>query len=196
MVTNPEAALEAAADIGYPVVVKADAESIAHKSDVGGVAINLKDGAMLRAAVEGMNEELGIDGLRFLIQRYLPGGREVILGAKAEEGLGHLIMFGIGGIFVEILKDVVFKLTPVTTAEAQEMFTSIQGAAILKGVRGEQGVHEHGLQEIILRLSQLVTDTPAIQEMDLNPILAFEDRVCVVDARISLGSSSQGASHD
>jgi len=111
---------------------------------------------------------------------------EVIIGAKAEEGLGHLVMFGIGGIYVEILKDVVFKIAPVTDVEAREMLSSIKGAPLLKGVRGQKGVDEEGIVELIQRISQLVTDLPAIQEMDLNPVIAYEDRVFVVDARISI----------
>jgi acyl-CoA synthetase (NDP forming) len=191
MAGSADEAVQAAADIGFPVVVKADSETIVHKSDAGGVAVNLQDGDAVRAAVEEMAGRLSAQDLRFFIQKYLPGGREVIVGAKAEKGLGHLIMFGIGGIYVETLKDVVFKLTPITTVEAEEMLSSIQGAPLLKGVRGEKGVDEEGIMAVIQRLSQLVTDLPMIQEMDLNPIIAYEDRVSVVDARILLASSWQ-----
>jgi acetyltransferase len=111
---------------------------------------------------------------------------EVIVGAKAEEGLGHLVMFGVGGIYVEVLRDVAFKLSPVTDAEARELLSSIKVAPLLDGVRGERGVDKEGLVKLIGRLSQLVTDLPAVQEMDLNPIIAYADRVCVVDARVSL----------
>lgn len=182
-------AVKAAAEIGFPVVVKADAETIVHKSDVGGVAVNLKDENAVRSAVEEMKKRLEIRDSRFFVQKYLPGGIEVIVGAKAEEGLGHVVMFGIGGIYVEVLKDVVFKLSPVTTVEAREMLSSIQTAPLLKGVRGEKGVDEEGIIEIIQRLSQLVSELPMIQEMDLNPVIAYEDRVFVVDARISVVSS-------
>jgi acyl-CoA synthetase (NDP forming) len=183
---NADAAEKAAAEIGFPVVVKADAEAIVHKSDVGGVAVDLKDRDAVRSVVEEMRGRLETGDLRFFVQKYLPGGLEVIIGAKAEKGLGHIIMFGIGGIYVEVLKDVVFKLTPVTTVEAREMFSSIQAAPLLKGVRGEKGVDEEGVIEVIQRLSQLVTELPMIQEMDLNPIIAYEDCVFVVDARISV----------
>lgn len=186
---NSEQAAKAATEIGFPVVVKADAEAIVHKSDTGGVVVNLKDSDSVHSAVEDMGKRLEAEGLRFFIQKYLPDGREIIIGAKAEEGLGHLIMFGIGGIYVEIMKDVVFKLSPVTAVEAQEMLSSIQAAPLLKGVRGEKGVDEEGIVEIIQRLSQLVNELPTIQEMDLNPVIAYEDRVFVVDARISTTSS-------
>jgi acyl-CoA synthetase (NDP forming) len=184
--SNAGEAEKAAAEIGFPVVVKADSESIVHKSDVGGVAVNLKDRHGVRSVVEEMAERLEAKDLRFMVQKYLPGGLEVIIGAKAEAGLGHIVMFGIGGIYVEVLKDVVFKLTPVTTVEAREMLSSIQTAPLLKGVRGEKGVDEEGVIEVIQRLSQLVTELPMIQEMDLNPIIAYEDRVLVVDARVSI----------
>ena len=180
-------AVKASAEIGFPVVVKADAADIVHKSDMGGVAVNLPDEAAVKAAVENMQAELSAEDLRFFIQKFVPGGLEIIMGAKAEEGLGHMIMFGLGGVYVEIMKDVVFNLTPVTGEEAEEMLSEIKGAALLTGVRGQPGVDRMALKEIIQRLSQLVSDLPAIQEMDLNPILAFEDKAIVVDARISIG---------
>lgn len=180
---------KAAAEIGFPVVVKADSESILHKSDVGGVAVNLKDGKAVRSVVEKMEKKFKARDLKFFVQQHLPGGMEIIAGAKAEEGLGHLIMFGMGGIYVEVLKDVVFKLSPVTEVEAREMLSSVKMAPLLKGVRGEKGVDEEGIIEIIQRVSQLVTDLPVIQEMDLNPVIAYEDGVFAVDARISVASS-------
>jgi acetyltransferase len=179
----------AAAEIGFPVVVKADSESVVHKSDVGGVAVDLKDVDAVRATVKGMEKTFEAKDLRFFVQKYLPGGMEVIAGAKAEPGLGHLVMFGLGGIYVEILEDVVFKLSPVTTVEAREMLSSIKAASLLDGVRGQEGVDKAGIVEIILRLSQLVTEQPVIQEIDLNPIIAYHDRVYAVDARISVGSN-------
>jgi acetyltransferase len=186
MAATAEDAVKAADEVGYPVVIKADAESIVHKSDLGGVAVNLVDGAAVNAAVEKMQNNFSAEDLRFFVQKYLPGGLELIMGAKAEEGLGHAVMFGLGGIYVEIMKDVVFNLTPVSSGEAEEMLASIKGSALLDGVRGQQGVDRTKLIEIIQRLSQLLTDLPAIREMDLNPLMAFEDKVFVVDARISI----------
>ncbi len=187
IVDSADEAEKAAVEIGFPVVFKADSESIVHKSDVGGVALNLQDSHAVRSAVEEMEKRFEVRDLRFFVQKYLPGGTELIIGAKAEEGLGHLVMFGLGGIYVEILKDVVFKIAPVTTVEAREMLSSIKGAPLLKGVRGEKGVDEEGIMEVIQRLSQLVTELPVIQEMDLNPVIAYEDCVFVVDARVSVG---------
>jgi acetyltransferase len=186
MAANADEAEKAAAEIGYPVVIKADAESIVHKSDMGGVAVDLKDADAVRAAVEKMEQIFSADNPSFFVQKYLPGGLELIMGAKAEEGLGHAVMFGLGGIFVEIMKDVVFNLTPVSAGEAGEMLAAIKGASMLEGVRGQKGVNRDLLIEIIQRLSQLLTDLPEIQEMDLNPLIAFEDQVVAVDARIAI----------
>jgi acyl-CoA synthetase (NDP forming) len=186
VVDNAGQADQAAEEIGYPVVVKADSESIVHKSDLGGVAMDLRDGRAVRAAIKEMKGRLGTKGMRFLVQEYLPGGMEIIIGAKAEQELGHLIMFGLGGIYVEVLEDVVFKLSPVTTVEVREMLSSIRAAPLLEGVRGEKGVDQRRIAEIIQRLSQLVTDLPVIQEVDLNPVIAYGERVAVVDARIAL----------
>jgi acetyltransferase len=186
MAANADEAEKAAADIGYPVVIKADAESIVHKSDMGGVAVDLADGTAVKSAVEKMQQAFSADDLRFFVQKFVPGGLELIMGAKAEEGLGHAVMFGLGGIYVEIMKDVVFNLTPVSSGEAKEMLSTIKGSALLEGVRGQKGVDRAKLIEIIQRLSQLLTDLPAIQEMDLNPLMAFEDKVFAVDARIAI----------
>ena len=175
-----------AADIGFPVVLKADSESVIHKSDVGGVAVNLKDENAVKKTAEEMKKKFDAPDLKFLIQKYLPGGRELIIGAKAEHGLGHLIMFGIGGIFVEVLKDVVFKIAPITNVEAGEMLSSIKASRLIDGIRGEKGINKEGVIEILQRISQLVIDFPLIQEMDLNPIIGFETSTFVVDVRIKI----------
>jgi acetyltransferase len=180
-------AVAAAETIGYPVVVKVDSGEIDHKSDMGGVVINLKDAADVRSAVEDMQGRLGKSGTpNVLVQKFLPGGRELIIGASAERGLGHLVMFGLGGIYVEVLKDVVFKIAPVTRVEAREMLASIKTKALLDGLRGEKGVDKEGIVSLIQRISQLLTDLPMIREMDLNPVMAFEDSVAAVDGRIRI----------
>ena len=183
---SADEAAAAADEIGLPVVVKADSSAILHKSDMGGVAVNLTDSASVLTVVQDMQARFDGPDLKFFVQKYFSGGMEVVLGAKAEPGLGHLIMFGMGGIYVEVLKDVVFNLTPVTRFEAEEMLDTIRLAPLLKGIRGQKGVQRSGIVELIQRLSQLVSDLPAIQELDLNPTLAFEDHIVVVDARIGL----------
>jgi acetyltransferase len=120
------------------------------------------------------------------VQKFIPGGKEVIVGATAEHGLGHMIMFGMGGVLVEILKDVSFCLTPVTAPEALDMVESIKTVKVLIGYRGDKGVDIPKLIDTIQRISQLVTENPQIGEMDLNPVAAFEHDIFVVDARIKL----------
>lgn len=186
IVSDINSAVKAAEEIGFPVVIKADSESLIHKSDMGGVAVNLKNAEEVRMTVEKMNSKFHANDLRFFVQKFLPGGRELIAGVSAKKDLGHLIMFGIGGIYVEVLKDVVFKISPVTEVEANEMLSQIKTSKLLDGVRGEKGIHKQSVIEIIQRISQLVTDFPEIQEMDLNPIIAFEDKAFVVDARIKI----------
>ena len=185
LVSNGSAALDAAREIGCPVVVKVDAENIVHKSDVGGIALGLKE-EQVSSTVEEMGRRFAADDARFLVQEYLSGGKEMIIGAKAEDGIGHLLMFGIGGVYVEVLRDVSFGIAPITAFEAREMMSSIKSYELLSGFRGEKAVDQEGLGEILLRVSQLVTEFPMIKELDLNPIIAYEDRVIVVDARIRI----------
>jgi acetyltransferase len=190
LAATPVEAAEAAAKIGFPVVVKAEAASVVHKSDMGGVALNLASASAVKSAAAQMRKAITAPDLRFFVQKFLPDGLELIMGAKAEEGLGHAVVFGLGGIYVEVMQDVVFNLTPISSAEAREMLAAIKGAPLLQGVRGQKGVDQDRLTEILQRLSQLLTDLPELQEMDLNPIKAFADEVFVVDARISLKESA------
>jgi acyl-CoA synthetase (NDP forming) len=190
LAATPAEAAEAAAKIGFPVVVKAEAASVVHKSDMGGVALNLASASAVKTAAAQMRKAITAPDLRFFVQKFLPDGLELIMGAKAEEGLGHAVVFGLGGIYVEVMQDVVFNLTPISSAEAREMLAAIKGAPLLQGVRGQKGVDQDRLTEMLQRLSQLLTDLPEIQEMDLNPIKAFADKVFVVDARISLKESA------
>ncbi len=140
-----------------------------------------------KAAVQDLQGRLGEFGkLSFLVQKFLPGGRELIVGASAERGLGHLVMFGLGGVYVEVLRDVAFKIAPVTRVEAREMLASLKAKALLDGVRGEKGVDREKVVDLILRVSALLGDLPEIREMDLNPVMAFEDAVYAVDGRIRI----------
>lgn len=185
IVKNSTEALIAAHEIGFPVVVKVDAEKIIHKTDVGGIALNLNKNE-IEPTIKEMEKKFFAEKPCFLIQEFLSGGRELFIGAKAQEGLGHIIVFGIGGIYVEILKDVVFGITPISKKEAKDMISSIKSYPILSGFRGQKGVNQDKLIEILQRMSLLVSDFPFIQEIDLNPIIANENRVFVADARIKI----------
>lgn len=181
-----EEAVNAAKSIGFPVVLKVDSEKVIHKSDLGGVVLNLNSMDEVKSAAIKMSQKFEDDDIKFFVQKFLTGGKEVIIGATAEPGLGHLIMFGMGGIYVELLKDVAFEITPVSEPEAKAMIESIKTVKILKGFRGDDGADIPKLIEIIQRISQLVSENPKIAEMDLNPLAAFKDSVFVVDARIKI----------
>jgi acetyl coenzyme A synthetase (ADP forming)-like protein len=185
--TAEEAAL-AAEEIGFPVVVKLDSDEVVHKSDVGGVALGLEEPGEVRAAFEGMRARFGerMRGVR--VQRMVTGGRETVIGMVHDRTFGPLVMFGLGGIHVEILKDVAFRVAPVSTVDVAEMIRAIEGYPLLAGVRGEAPVAFDALSETIQRVSQLVVDLTEIAEMDINPFLAFPDpeRCVAVDARIRL----------
>jgi acetyltransferase len=184
--TDENEAVKAAAAMGYPVVIKADSDKIIHKSDVGGILLNLMNEADVRNAVISLRNKFSVKDLKFFIQKQQPKALEVIIGAKKEEGLGHLVMFGLGGIFVELFKDVAFNITPVTDAEANDMIDSVRGAALIKGYRGSNPLDKQKLVDVIQRVSLLVTNHPEIKELDINPVFVFEDRICAVDARIIL----------
>lgn len=187
---SPEEAVEAVEAIGAPCVLKAIAPGLVHKSDVGGLEADVDANGAAEAyqriaeRVAGAGHDL--DGV--LVQRQVPEGREVILGMSADRRFGPLIAFGLGGVHVEVLKDVVFRLAPLTDAEAARMVRAIRGYPILEGVRGEAPADVDAIEAMLLRLSQLVRDRPEIQEMDLNPVIVGDEgegAVCV-DARVRL----------
>jgi acyl-CoA synthetase (NDP forming) len=182
---NADEAGKTAKKIGFPVTIKVDSEAAVHKSDMGGVALNLQDGKAVREAVKKMARTFKSEDLKFLVQKFLPGGKELMVGSVTEE-VGKLVMCGMGGIFTEVLGDVAYRLTPLTDLEVTQMLSSLQAAPVLQGIRGEKGVDEKKLIEVIQRVSQLVNDIPAIQEMDLNPIIALRNRLFTVDVRICL----------
>jgi len=177
-----------AAAIGYPLALKVDAEAVIHKTEAGGVSLNLKDKKELLSSFKEMARKFAEHKPGFILQKYLEGGKEVIMGAKANEGLQPTLMFGLGGVFVETLRDVQFRLTPLSVEEAMEMIRSIKGYPVLEGVRGEKAVDIEKLVEILIRLSQLVSDFPEIDEMDLNPVFTFEKGkgAVVVDTRAKI----------
>ncbi len=179
---------KASEEVGFPLVLKVDAESIVHKSDVGGVALDLKTEKALLAAHKRMAKKFAEAKPDFILQKYMQGGREVIMGIKGNEGVAPVLMFGLGGVFVETMKDVQFRLAPLSEEDALDMIRSIKGYPILEGVRGEKAADISKLAEILIRLSQLASDFPEIDEMDINPILSFEKGkgATVVDARIKV----------
>jgi len=173
-------------ELGYPVVLKVDAESLVHKTDAGAVVLDIRDREALHARAKDLAARFAETSPRFLVQEQLRGGREVIVGAQAVAGLGHVVMFGLGGIFVEVLKDVSFQLTSVSGPEAREMIESVRAHALLTGVRGQPGVDVPALAEIIQRVSHMLTDNPDIQELDINPVFALARGAVAADVRVTL----------
>ncbi len=179
--TNKKNAVDKTKKLGYPVVMKVIGP--VHKSDVGGVILNIDNEI---AIVENFEKMMKIpDATGVLIQPML-SGTELFLGVKKEENFGHLIFCGLGGIFVEILKDVQNSLSPISLFEAKEMIHNLKSYKIIQGVRGQLPVNEDLFAEFIVRLSKLVESAPEITEMDINPLLAFDNKIVAVDARISI----------
>lgn len=186
-------AIKIAKKIGYPVVMKIASPQIIHKSDAGGVMVNLKNDEEIESAFDTIvgnakkyDKKAEIKGV--LIVEMVKGGKELIIGSKHEPGFGPVIMLGMGGIYVEVLKDVTFKLAPVTDRESDDMIASIRTQKLLKGVRGEKPSDIEKLSECIQRLSQLVSDFGEIKELDLNPVLVMEkgSGCRILDVRIGL----------
>ncbi|MBW2277022.1 MAG: acetate--CoA ligase family protein [Deltaproteobacteria bacterium] len=188
--TDLDGVKAAAAEIGYPVVLKVDSEAVVHKSDAGGVSLNLKDEQELEAAFGRMNDAFGDKKPAYLVSQFVCGDREVILGAKREPGLGHVLVFGLGGILVEVLGDAAFALAPTSTDRALEVIRSIKGFKVLEGVRGQAPADIDLLADALVRLGWLVADNPRIEELDLNPVFAFEKGKppVAVDVRIKISS--------
>jgi acetyltransferase len=184
-------AVEAAEEMGYPVVMKVSAPKIMHKTDVGGVIQDIRSANDVVTAFRRMRKSFPNAGkeLRVAVQRMIKSGREVIIGVTQDPAFGPLIMFGLGGIYVETLKDVAFRIHPITDVDAVEMIHSIRGRALLEGVRGEKAVHKESLIDTLLRVSQLISDFPEIKELDINPFMAHADkaRCKIVDAKIVVG---------
>jgi acetyltransferase len=178
-----EQLVELADEIGYPVALKLISKEFIHKTDAGALALNIKNKEELKRSFELLTTKFGT--AEYLVQEYIRG-KELIIGAKAVDKLGHLIMFGLGGIYVELFKDVIFKLAPITVTEAKEMITSIKSYPLLKGMRGEKSIDFQALTDTILRVSQLVTELPEIKELDLNPVIVDEKYSKVVDVRIKI----------
>ncbi len=185
---NTKDAIRLAKTIGYPVVAKIIAPEIIHKTDIGGIHINIKNKKELQSACQNIWErakkhhpKAHIEGI--LIQKMLPLGREVIIGIKRDPVFGPLLAFGLGGIYVNIFEDVTFRIAPITFLEAEKMITEIKAIKLLQGVRGEKAVDIESLAHILVKTSHLAADLPEITELDFNPVLAFEKESFVADAK-------------
>ena len=188
---KPKRAVEIADELGYPVVMKIVSTDIAHKSDVGGVVVGLRDAKAVRKAYKEMMENVEkvapkakIQGVA--IQSMAKQGTEVIVGSTTDPQFGPVLMFGLGGVFVEVLKDVAFRIVPLEQRDAHQMIREIKGLPILQGVRGQPPADLEALESLLLQVSEFIEVNPQIAELDLNPVFAYEDGVIAVDARIVL----------
>ena len=178
-----------AKDVGYPVVMKIVSPDILHKSDAHGVILNIKNAAEVRSAYEKLMEsarayKADADIFGVLVTPMAPQGVEVIIGMNRDPQFGPVIMFGLGGIFVEVFKDVSFRITPVSKDEARSMIKEIKAYPILKGIRGAKAKDIEGIVSLIEVISRLSDEHPDLKELDLNPVFVYEDRVEVIDARM------------
>lgn len=192
-VTSREKLAKISEKVGFPVVMKIDAEGIVHKSDVGGVRLNLRSASEVEQAWDKIASAVAKlkdppKSWSVNLEPMIGGGRELVMGITADPVFGPLVMVGMGGIYVEVLKDVSFRLAPLADTDIESMLRRLRGYPILKGVRGESPIHFERITELLFRLSQLAMDFPEIRELDINPMLAFTDekRCVVVDARIKL----------
>ena len=175
--------------INFPMVMKIVSPDIIHKTDAGGVKLNIKDEKEARSTYQEIifqakkyNKGARISGV--IIYAMVPKGTEIIIGMMKDPHFGQVIMFGLGGIFVEILKDISFRVLPIEERDAEEMITEIKGYEILKGVRGNPSRDIQAIEEVLMKVSKLTMENPEINEIDLNPIFVFEKGLQIVDARM------------
>lgn len=186
-----EDAVSLSEEIGFPVVLKISSVDITHKSDAGGVKVNLKDKVevenafdmIMRSAREKF-PDADIEGIS--VQGMAKSGTEIIIGMIKDAQFGPVLMFGLGGILVEVLKDVAFRIVPLEKRDASEMIKEIKGYKLLEGYRGQDPVNIPYLEDMLVKLSVFVDNTPEIKEIDMNPVFAYKDGAVVVDARIVL----------
>ena len=192
---TPAEAVEMARSIGYPVVMKIASPDILHKSDIGGVRVNVRDDDQVRDTfdilvyrAQRFMPDAQIWGV--LVQEMVSKGHEVIIGVNRDPQFGPLLMFGLGGIYVEVLKDVTFRVPPISEQEAREMISEIRSYQLLRGVRGQKPSDLDAITDCLLRVAQLVTDFPEIAEMDINPLMVNEagQGAVAVDMRFILSS--------
>lgn len=191
---SADEAAQQAEEAGFPVVLKIVSPDISHKSDVGGVKLNLKTADEVRAAYEEIvaNAKKHVPDARIegvAVQHMAPQGTEVIVGMTIDPQFGPVMMFGLGGIMVEVLKDVSFRLVPLEEKDARQMIQEIKGRPILEGVRGQPPADLAALQDTLLKVSKFVEAHPEIRELDLNPVFAYPDGAVAVDARIVISEN-------
>jgi acyl-CoA synthetase (NDP forming) len=189
-IANGASVVEAAAEVGFPCVVKAIRPGLVHKSEAGAVTVGITDGAQARATVCDFETRLGPGPV--IVQRQLPSGLELVIGAKRDPRFGPAMLFGLGGIWIEALDDVAVRIAPFTEQEAASMFDDLRGRALLDGVRGHPPVDRTALARLLAALSQWIARAPWLAELDLNPIIVTGSSLSAVDARLKVAQAANG----
>ncbi len=192
LATSADEAATIADRLGGSVVLKVVAPSIIHKSDVGGVLLDIRGGEAARAGFHRIVEAIEVNApgtaiTGVLVQAMVPPGREAIVGGNRDSSFGPMLMFGLGGVYVEVWRDVVFRMAPVARSEAREMIEGLKAAKLLAGVRGQRPIDYRAAEDVLLRVSQLFEDCPEIRELDINPLMTYPDGAVAADARVVLG---------
>ena len=197
MAKSKDEAIRLSQELAFPVVLKVVSPAILHKSDAGGVKVGLRTAKQVAKAYDDIWGAVGkkhpgavIEGVS--VQQMARPGVEVIIGMSKDIEFGPLVMFGLGGIWVEVLKDVSFRIAPLTRRDAKEMIRELKGYPLLEGYRGKESVDVSNLEDYLLKVSDFVEQNPEIKELDLNPIFAYSDSAVAVDARVILESLQNG----
>ena len=195
LATSGEEAISISRQLGFPVVLKIASPDVVHKSDAGGVKVGLRTAKQvgkayddILGAIRQKYPKAMIQGVS--VQKMARPGVEVIIGMSKDDQFGPVLMFGLGGILVEVLKDVSFRIVPLAQRDAEEMIKEIKGYPLLQGYRGQEPVDVSNLEELLLKISGFVEQNPVIKELDLNPIFAYSNGAIAVDARVVLEESS------
>jgi acetyl coenzyme A synthetase (ADP forming)-like protein len=190
VVRTGDDAAASAVTLGFPVVVKAIGPGLLHKTERQAVVLDLRDEAAVKTAFTALSERLGHEMSGALVQRMVRGGVEMLVGAVQDPTFGPIVTCGSGGVLVELLEDYAFRLHPLTAADATEMIDELRAARLLRGFRGAAPLDEAALENVVLRVSSLLSVCPEIQELDINPVKVLETGACAVDARVRVGKES------
>jgi acetyl-CoA synthetase (ADP-forming) len=187
--SNVDEAVKKASEIGYPVVLKVISPQIIHKTDIGGVILNVGNEKELQAQydkllTETKNREPSAPISGVLVEEMMPSSTEVVVGGVRDSQFGPTVMFGVGGIFTEVYDDVVFRVAPIDRIDALNMIHGLRGSKILEGIRGKSPLDLDSIVNVLTNVSDLMTKHDVIDQLDLNPVIVYPDKVCAVDSRI------------
>jgi biotin carboxylase len=194
VVESIERAIASAHEIGYPVALKIVSEEILHKTDAGGVMLGIDSDSALKGSFEQLAANIrkaapSLSAIRVLVQKMIPSNTELVLGALRDKSFGPTVMFGMGGIYVEALKIVSFRLLPIALYDARKLIQETLPPALIKGVRGRGPMNVDSIAGVFVSLGQLLEEQPQIEEVDFNPVLPYQDGCIAVDARVIISTS-------